>query len=110
MPHRAPRFCLEPGCSQLVTDVRCPAHTVPGERLRPNLLLRRWYRTPAWKALRARILREQAYQCAECRRVTIRLDVDHITPHQGDQARFWDRANLQALCRMCHTRKTRRGE
>ena len=28
--------------------------------------------------------------------------VDHIVPHRGDQAKFWDRNNWQALCKRCH--------
>ncbi len=36
--------------------------------------------------------------------------VDHIIPHRGNQQRFWDVENWQALCKPCHDRKTRRGE
>jgi 5-methylcytosine-specific restriction protein A len=28
--------------------------------------------------------------------------VDHIVPHRGDQALFWDSSNWQALCNTCH--------
>ena len=28
--------------------------------------------------------------------------VDHITPHKGDQALFWDEANWQSLCAPHH--------
>lgn len=28
--------------------------------------------------------------------------VDHIVPHKGDRALFWDRGNWQALCAWCH--------
>lgn len=28
--------------------------------------------------------------------------VDHIAPHRGDQALFWDRENWQSLCKQCH--------
>jgi 5-methylcytosine-specific restriction protein A len=28
--------------------------------------------------------------------------VDHIEPHKGDMARFWDSGNWQGLCRWCH--------
>ena len=28
--------------------------------------------------------------------------VDHITPHNGDYALFWDSGNWQALCPTCH--------
>jgi 5-methylcytosine-specific restriction endonuclease McrA len=28
--------------------------------------------------------------------------VDHIIPHKGDTALFWDRTNWQPLCKLCH--------
>lgn len=28
--------------------------------------------------------------------------VDHITPHKGDEALFFDQGNLQTLCKPCH--------
>lgn len=33
---------------------------------------------------------------------TSRLVCDHIKPHRGDERLFWDRANLQTLCKPCH--------
>ena len=33
--------------------------------------------------------------------------VDHIIPHRGDEALFWDRSNWQALCHRHHSIKTR---
>jgi len=32
--------------------------------------------------------------------------VDHIVPHRGNQALFWDSSNWQCLCKPCHDRKT----
>jgi 5-methylcytosine-specific restriction endonuclease McrA len=110
MPPRAPHFCAVPNCATLTTRRRCLAHAVETEHQRPNYALRRWYRTPHWKALRAQILRDAMYTCAVCSKVGIRLEVDHITKHEGDSRRFWNRANLQALCRRCHQQKTARGE
>jgi 5-methylcytosine-specific restriction enzyme A len=109
MPDRAPHFCVVPGCSALTTRRRCPAHAVEAEHARPNYDVRRWYRTPRWRALRTRVLVDQAYRCADCGQVTSVLEVDHVVKHGGIPARFWDRGNLQALCRRCHARKTRRG-
>jgi len=109
MPDKAPSFCVVPGCAVLTARRRCAAHAVVAEGARRNVDVRRWYRTPRWKALRALVLIDQAYQCADCRTITTAFDVDHIHRHGGDPARFWDRANLQALCRPCHQRKTQRG-
>lgn len=35
--------------------------------------------------------------------------VDHIVPHRGDQALFWDSANHQGLCKRHHDAKTSAG-
>jgi 5-methylcytosine-specific restriction enzyme A len=103
--HRPLRYCAHPGCSVLVIRGRCTPHTV-----RVNADVRRWYCTKPWARLRRQVLGAQAYTCAQCGQVSRDLDVDHITPHQGSRRLFWDRANLQALCKPCHTRKTRQEE
>lgn len=110
MAVQAPHWCAVPGCSVLTVAARCPAHAVALERSRPNVEIRRWYRTKRWKALRARVLADQAYRCADCGYVALALEVDHIVKHGGDPGSFWNRANLQALCSSCHSRKTKRGE
>jgi 5-methylcytosine-specific restriction protein A len=77
---------------------------------RRNVAIRRLYSTRRGELLRARVLVEAAYTCANCRRVVLDLDVDHVQKHDGHLARFWDYANLQALCRQCHRDKTMRGQ
>ena len=70
---------------------------------------RHWYYTARWRALRQHVL-EDSPLCVEClrvQRITVAKDIDHITPHHGDAALFWNRDNLQALCIACHARKTR---
>jgi 5-methylcytosine-specific restriction protein A len=47
--------------------------------------------------------------CAEHERqgeVVAAVVVDHIRPHKGDRALFWNRGNWQSLCKACHDRKT----
>jgi len=34
--------------------------------------------------------------------VSVATVVDHIVPHRGDMALFWDRGNWQPLCKLCH--------
>jgi 5-methylcytosine-specific restriction protein A len=61
-----------------------------------------------WRKLRAWYLAGHPF-CEECAKrhiVTKATDVDHIVPHRGDPALFWDADNLQALCHACHSRKT----
>ena len=62
------------------------------------------YSTGRWKRLRMRYLAEHPL-CAFCEaegRTTLATVVDHITPHKGDEALFWDEGNLQGLCRPHH--------
>nr|WP_251447162.1 HNH endonuclease signature motif containing protein [Vermiculatibacterium agrestimuris] len=49
--------------------------------------------------------------CRECAKRGERVratDVDHIRPHRGDPALFYDTGNLQSLCHRCHSAKTRK--
>lgn len=64
-----------------------------------------WYKTAAWQRLRGKVLGREPL-CRFCRRVGILTQadtVDHITPHRGDMGKFFDGANLQSLCRSCHS-------
>ncbi len=40
--------------------------------------------------------------CERQGRVKAATLVDHITPHKGDQALFWDKNNWQSMCSSCH--------
>lgn len=104
MPTAALRFCLHPGCQQLVRRGRCAAHRrASGGHL---YSLAQW-RHPVW-GLRAQVLREEFF-CRGCGRALTARDaeVDHIRPHEGDRRLFLDRQNVQGLCKACHTKKTR---
>ena len=94
----------------IVAGRRCPVHALARERARPNVTVRHWYHLTAWRRLRRQVIDEQAHACAICARVVAELEVDHVRKHDGDRAAFFDRANLQALCKPCHSQKTQRGE
>lgn len=58
----------------------------------------------AWGKARVRFLAQHPWcamhlQRGERRAATV---VDHIRPHHGDDALFWDESNWQALCQPCH--------
>lgn len=101
-----------PTCPHRVRQGLCPVHALQKERTRYNRDVRKWYYTQRWKLLRQRVLLEQSHTCAEagCGHVNLSLDVDHVVPHRGNPALFWDRANLRGLCHACHARKTGRGD
>lgn len=61
-----------------------------------------------WERARAAYLQAHPLcaRCAGMGRVTAATVVDHVVPHQGDQALFWDAANWQPLCPPCHAAKS----
>lgn len=57
-----------------------------------------------WQQARVAYLRANPL-CVMCRqegRLTAASVVDHVIPHRGDAARFWDADNWQALCKVHH--------
>ena len=55
--------------------------------------------------LRWHILKRDLFTCRMCGAVhadTRGLEADHIVPHKGDPALFWDRDNLWCVCGSCH--------
>ena len=65
----------------------------------------RLYRSRRWQRMRTSILERDGWRCRRCGKAG-RLEVDHVVPMAvgGDP---WEPANLQALCRGCHSAKTR---
>lgn len=64
-----------------------------------------------WQRARLSFLADNPL-CVECSkggRIAEATVVDHVKPHRGDNALFWDRSNWQALCKPCHDRKTGKG-
>lgn len=65
-----------------------------------------------WKIVRDCYLAQHPF-CAdpyrEHQQPTMATEVDHIEPHRGNTAKFWDFRNLQSLCKSCHSRKTASG-
>lgn len=58
----------------------------------------------AWQKARRHYLAKYPL-CATCQsrdQVTVASVVDHVIPHRGDMALFWESSNWQALCKPCH--------
>lgn len=101
------KLCRTRGCRQLATyRGRCRDCAAKNERAtHSNKAI---YNSRRWRVLRKRVLFEQPLceapvdggVCGE-----IATDVDHKTPIEegGDP---WSRANVQALCHPCHSKKT----
>ena len=64
---------------------------------------KRGYST-AWRTARAGYLAHHPF-CVFCHargQYVLAEHVDHIIPHKGDKDRFWNKANWQPLCTVCH--------
>jgi 5-methylcytosine-specific restriction enzyme A len=91
-----------------VSTGRCAAHQrearTQAERPRESAAKRGYGRT--WQKASKGYLAKHPLCVACAPRVTAATVVDHIRPHRGDKALFWDSENWQALCAPCHSRKT----
>ena len=82
-----------------------------GDRTRPDW--HRWYNTQGWRRLRSLVLERDLFTCRMCGRIeadTSQLVADHVLPHRGDDALFWDAGNVQTLCKGCHDGAKQKGE
>lgn len=111
MPNLPRRPCCVPGCSAYAVkgQGRCAAHArqpLSEYRAQTNAL----YKTGRWRVMRTKQLaREPLCRiCAAEKRLTVATEVDHIRPHKGNKALFYDISNLQSLCHRCHSAKTAR--
>lgn len=103
MPTKPMQVCAEPGCSTLAAGYRCTTHAVTARKA-SHANSSRIYDTKRWKVMRFVVLNGNPWcQTPGC--LALATDVDHIVAirHGGEP---WDYANLQALCRPCHARKT----
>lgn len=60
--------------------------------------------TRQWEKARSSYLARHplCVMCERDGRTTPSTVVDHIVPHRGDQALFWNQSNWQALCKTHH--------
>lgn len=80
---------------------------------RSNQPWRKWYSTAQWERLRQATFLRDRYQCQRCKRLegnTSKLICDHVTPHRGDQSKFFNPDNLTTLCKPCHDSAKQREE
>lgn len=92
----APRPCTHPGCGVLVRgSSRCADHVRTQRKAyddsRGNSNSRGY--TSKWRKARAGLLAKHplCVRCENKSRVVAATVVDHIIPHKGDMALFWDR-------------------
>jgi 5-methylcytosine-specific restriction protein A len=110
MPIRPLRTCLEQGCPALVPSGRCPQHAQATRQhyKRHYSGTRGLNYGRRWQKVRLLFLQQHPL-CVLCEAehmVEPATDVDHIQPHRGDYALFWDESNWQPLCKRHHSEKT----
>lgn len=76
-------------------------------RRRADKPWRAWYTTPRWQAVRKHQLLVQPL-CERClaakpQRMTIATVVHHLTPHRGNETKFWS-GPFASSCKPCHDR------
>jgi 5-methylcytosine-specific restriction enzyme A len=104
------RPCPTPRCPALTQGGHCATHKRERRQVSDShrgSARERGY-TAAWDRYSKAFLRAHPL-CVACEnegRLTPSAVTDHVIPHKGDAALFWDTANHQALCRQCHNRKT----
>ena len=110
MTHRALRACASHGCPNVTSERYCAQHrhltktlTRLNESTRPTSRERGYGH--AWRRYTEGFKRSHPVCCDPFRRhpgqTRATYQVDHITPHKGDQTLFWDKINHQPLCASC---------
>ncbi|AWJ83341.1 HNH endonuclease [Azospirillum sp. TSH58] len=109
MPWKPKKPCAAVGCGHLTDGRFCDAHAQQHRQQhdharRASQPWRAWYKTAAWLKLRAWRLSVEPLcrMCAADGRVEAATICDHVVPHRGDRALFFDGANTQSLCKPCH--------
>lgn len=119
MPTAPITLCTHAGCNaRAVADGKCQLHQTKSiaPLSRPHKIRHKDKRPSAhrrgydgkWRQARLAFLDNNPL-CVMCQSQGLLVAatvVDHIIPHRGNQARFWDMTNWQALCKSCHDTKT----
>lgn len=70
---------------------------------------RAWYHTERWQRLRLKIFERDAYTCQRTGEVCAGRHpapnspvANHVRPHKGDPALFWDEGNLETVTKAVH--------
>jgi len=94
-----------------------PSHRPPGYRSEAQRKKEHDYHRPSaaargydgkWAKARRGWLLKHPF-CSKCEaegKAEPATEVDHIKPHKGDRALFWDSSNWQGLCKSHHSSKT----
>lgn len=110
MPSAPMKPCCKIGCNNLTKERYCADHVKAVQQRydkERGTAHQRGYDSQ-WRKARIGFLRNHPL-CVYCFAKGLVIEatvVDHITPHKGVKALFWERGNWQALCKKCHDSKT----
>ena len=106
MPMKPLKPCKHPGCPELTSGSYCDKHSSLDINKRKSAEERGY--DSRWRTVSKRFLKANplCFHCLKESKVVKATVVDHITPHRGNKALFWDERNWQSLCKRCHDRKT----
>lgn len=102
---------LSPGINKLGTRLRFAEGDVKGKDAHRRQLYpwRKWYQSTRWQKLRLEVFARDGYICQQTGAILNQKEpapfspvCDHIEPHRGDPARFWDPHNLQTVSKRWH--------
>ena len=97
-------------CGALVESGHCAACATRGRGVTARKTAAERGYNGRWRKYRRGYLNEHPF-CADPygrhgEVLVLATDLDHITPHRGNQRLFWDPNNHQPLCKCCHSTKT----
>lgn len=102
---------LKPAISALAPRVGfAPGDAKAGDKARNQLApWRAWYRTPRWQHLRMQVFIRDAFKCQRSGALCVGKYpapnspvANHIRPHNGDPALFWDINNIETVTKEVH--------
>lgn len=107
--------CATPGCPYTTQNrhcTHCVAKGIVHVKTHTRRLFDAMYQTPEWRRYsedyrRKHPLCVNPYHRHDGVLVAVHA-VDHVTPHRGNRALFWDPKNHQSLCKDCHAWKSNR--
>lgn len=107
MPRKPRKPCKHPGCPELTEEKYCDRHQKSYGCERRSAASRGY--NSRWRTVSKMYLKSNplCVNCLKDNKFVKAAVVDHIIPHRGDEALFWDENNWQALCKRCHDVKTR---
>lgn len=110
MPRRPkPKVCAIPGCPEFSEPGRsyCRPHDLERKRVQPRGSMRRAGYDAHWERTRRDFLEAVGKVCMDCGASDVTIDVHHIDNLGPKGPRGHDWSNLLALCKPCHSRRTR---